>query len=177
MKLYIIRHGQTDNNIQGKINGHNNQQLNEAGIEQAKEASKKIAQLEIDLIISSPIVRTVETTNIININRIPVILNKNLVERDSGDYTNIKISEIDEDDWWNLYPKNDYSHAESVLKVYDRISRFLDDLKLVYPKKKILLVTHGGVFKAIDAYFNGIPENGDFNKSHSGNCELREYEL
>ena len=55
MKLYVMRHGQTDWNVLGKIQGISDTELNETGIKQAKEAKEKFNQLEIDLIFCSPL--------------------------------------------------------------------------------------------------------------------------
>ena len=45
-----------------------------------------------------------------------------------------------------------------------------------YKDKNILLVTHGGTCRAINAYFNGIGENGHVQSAHIKNCEIREFE-
>ena len=55
MKIYAIRHGLTDWNKLGKIQGVSDIELNEIGIEQAKEAAKKISEYNFDLILSSPL--------------------------------------------------------------------------------------------------------------------------
>lgn len=54
MKLYIIRHGQTNWNKKGKIQGKTDIELNEEGIKQAKEARKILENCDIDLIVTSP---------------------------------------------------------------------------------------------------------------------------
>ena len=46
-----------------------------------------------------------------------------------------------------------------------------------YKDKNILLVTHGGTCRAINAYFNGIGENGHVQSAHIKNCEIREFEF
>ena len=70
MKLYVVRHGQTEINVKGQINGHNDIGLNEKGIKQAKEAGKKVKDLKIDLVFCSPIKRTRETCMNVNVNQI-----------------------------------------------------------------------------------------------------------
>ena len=46
-----------------------------------------------------------------------------------------------------------------------------------YKDKNVLLVTHGGTCRAINAYFNGIGENGHVQSAHIKNCEIREFEF
>lgn len=66
MKLLVVRHGRTDWNDLKKIQGAADIELNEEGIKQAEEVSKKLANEKIDLIISSPLKRTRKTSEIIN---------------------------------------------------------------------------------------------------------------
>ncbi len=54
MKLYVIRHGQTDWNVAGKCQGRTDIELNSTGIEQAKKAKTQLKDHKIDLIICSP---------------------------------------------------------------------------------------------------------------------------
>ena len=61
MKLYVIRHGRTKCNDEHKYNGKLDEDINEIGIEQAKKASEEVKNLDIDLIICSPLLRTRHT--------------------------------------------------------------------------------------------------------------------
>ena len=58
MKIYVIRHGQTDWNVAGKCQGRTDIELNETGIEQAKQAKEQLKNYNIDQIICSPLKRT-----------------------------------------------------------------------------------------------------------------------
>lgn len=73
MKLYVIRHGRTKCNDEHKYNGKLDEDINETGIEQAKKASEEVKNLDIDLIICSPLLRTRHTCELVNINKVPVI--------------------------------------------------------------------------------------------------------
>ena len=66
MKIYVLRHGQTSWNVDRKIQGKQDTELNEVGIKQAYEAKKKFNTLNIDLIMCSPLKRTKQTAQIIN---------------------------------------------------------------------------------------------------------------
>ena len=87
MKFYIIRHGQTDWNKKGKIQGKTDIELNEEGIEQAREATKKLENCDIDVIISSPLKRARKTAEIINETKnVPIIFKEELEERGFGEF-------------------------------------------------------------------------------------------
>ena len=86
MKIYLVRHGQTDKNKNNIIQGVIDEVLNENGINQAKELKKKIDNLDIDLMIVSPLKRTRETAKIITENReIETIFDDRIIERNAGE--------------------------------------------------------------------------------------------
>lgn len=68
MKLFLIRHGQTDWNIKGKIQGSHDIELNLTGIKQAEELSNKILEdkYKFSKIYSSPQKRAIKTAEILN---------------------------------------------------------------------------------------------------------------
>lgn len=53
----------------------------------------------------------------------------------------------------------------------------LDELKPKYGEKNILIVTHGGISKAISCYFYGIPEDGNLEGYKHNNCEIKEFTM
>ena len=61
--------------------------------------------LDIDLIICSPLLRARHTCNIVNVNNIEVIYDKRIEERDWGTLTNTKIDECCHNEYWNYYSK------------------------------------------------------------------------
>ena len=66
MKLYLIRHGQTDWNIQGKIQGSHDIPLNDTGRAQAKLVAEGMDSRPVTKIFSSTLVRAVETARMIS---------------------------------------------------------------------------------------------------------------
>lgn len=182
MKLYVIRHGLTNCNVEHKYNCRYDEDINEIGIEQAKEASKKVKNLNIDLIICSPMKRTRHTMEIVNINKIPVIYDDRLMERDGGKLTLITIDvENKKDyfytDYYNYYSTKHIDGLETLPQLFTRVHTFLDEIKEKYNEKNILLVTHGVVATAIQFYFQEIPKDGMINISRQKNCEIRKYEM
>ena len=69
-------------------------------------------------------------------------------------------------------------NGERIQEFFGRVFECVNDIKEENNDKNVLLVTHGGVARAIDCYFNGIPEDKeDTGKFMLGNCEVREYKL
>lgn len=177
MKLYVIRHGRTKCNDEHKYNGKLDEDINETGIEQAKKASEEVKNLDIDLIICSPLLRTRHTCELVNINKVPVIYDKRLEERDCGKLTNVELGDFYYTDYWNYYSKNKVEGLETIPDLFKRVKEFLDEIKEKYKDKNILLVTHGGVARGVYFYFNDIPKDGMIQKFGSSNCGIKEYEL
>ena len=177
MKIYIVRHGETNVNLENKINSLNDDGLNETGIIQAKEVGEKMREIDYDFIISSPLSRAKHTAELLNIKNKNIIYDDRLVERDAGIFTKQSLDTIDSDDWWNINPKEDYADAETVKHVLERIYDFLEEIKYKFNDSNIVIVTHGGVSKTISCYFCGIPDDGNLEKYKHSNCEIHQFEL
>lgn len=175
MKIYVTRHGQTDWNVQGKTQGRADIELNEVGIKQAKQTKEELKNVDIDLIICSPLRRAKKTAEIINEGRnIPIIFDDQIMERDFGEFEGEKIKF---DEFWDYNAHPRYQKVETIQEIISRISNFLDRIKEEYKDKNILLVTHGGVSIAINCYFKGIPADGKLINYCLHNCEVQEFEI
>ena len=91
MYIYVIRHGQTDWNIEKKLLSYTDIPLNAIGIEQCKEAEKLVKNLNYDLVICSPMLRTRQTAEIVNSQKKEIILDKRLVERNANSLEGIDV--------------------------------------------------------------------------------------
>lgn len=175
MKIYATRHGQTDWNVQGKTQGRTDIELNEVGIKQAKQTKEELKNVDIDLIICSPLKRAKQTAEIINEGRnIQIIFDNQIIERNFGEFEGKKIKF---DEFWDYNAHPRYQRAETIQEIISRISNFLDKIKEEYKDKNVLLVTHGGVSIAINCYFKGIPEDGKLINYCLHNCEVQEFEI
>lgn len=177
MKLYIVRHGQTDGNVNKIMDGVRDIDLNESGIEQAKTTRDALKNINFDLVICSPLSRTKHTMEIININHTEVIFDDRIKERDCGEFTGKGFDSLDRNLYWNYFDKTSYEKSESMEHLFNRVYLFLDEIKEKYKDKTILLVTHEGITKVINCYFNGTPEDGNLQTLGLKNCEVKEYLL
>lgn len=177
MNLYIVRHGQTDGNVNKIMDGQRDIDLNETGIEQANITGDEIKDIKFDVVICSPLKRTRHTMELVNVNKYPVIYDDRVKERDCGEFTGKGFDSLDRDLYWNYYDETKYQSAESIPDFFKRVFNFLDEIKERYKDKTILLVTHEGVTKAINCYFNGVPEDGNLQTLGLKNCEVKKYTL
>lgn len=178
MKLYVIRHGETDTNLKGLLNGRLDEDLNITGIKQANLASDILKYKDINLIITSSLKRTMQTAKIINKNNVPVIIDDRFIEREMGELTLTKSSLVDYDEYCSL-DDSKYKGLENVSDLMKRVYEGLEYIKNNYnDNKNILIVTHGAITRCIYSYFNGVPKDLIYlNAKSQKNCEIREYDM
>ena len=138
MKFYVVRHGQTDWNAKGRIQGKTDIELNEIGIEQAKKLKELIKDYNIDLIISSPLKRARKTAEVINeAVKCNIIFEESLKERGYGIFEGMIRKEINDElinsDILNNYQINkEYKEIETIQSLCNRVWKLLDKLKQEY---------------------------------------------
>lgn len=176
METLLIRHGQTEWNALKKVQGKADIKLNEKGIKQAKDVKDKLKDEQIDLILCSPLIRAVETANIINGDRdIPILIDERLSERDFGEFEGMSNTDFDYESFWSYKQNIEYQKAENIREFFQRVYSFLDDIHLKYKNKRILLVAHGGISIPVYCYFNGIPNKDTLLGLALENCEVAKY--
>lgn len=189
MDILVTRHGQTDWNLLGKIQGKTDIELNNTGKKQAEETGNLIKNEEINLIITSPLKRARETAQIINKNFNAIILEDDrLMERGFGkcegltkeERNNLKIQNPEVEYIWNYNKNVDFNEIEKMHDFSKRIYEFLDEIVEKYKDKKILLVTHGGTFVIIKCYFSKFPLEHFIDRDSMkgiGNCEFEKFSI
>lgn len=176
MKLYVTRHGQTQWNKDNLICGATDIELNEKGVEQARELAAMLKNESIDVIYASPLTRAQKTAKIIsNELHIPVVTDQRLFEQDFGIYEG---KDRGAEGFSDLKQQFAFTGAqnESLLHLAQRVYNFLDDIKEKHGDKNVLAVSHGGVCRMIYTYFNSM-SNEEFLKFRQQNCSLMVFEL
>ena len=177
MNIYFVRHGQTDWNIQNRLQGSSDIPLNSTGIKQAHILADKLRSTHFDYIISSPLNRALNTANIINEHRdIPLITDTSLLERSFGCLEGVKGDEYDKNLFWDYSKNYQYKDVEPIQYFFVIIHRYLDSLIKTYPEKTLLLVSHNGVNIATNCYFNGFPNDMNLLNIKLDNCSFENYD-
>jgi uncharacterized phosphatase len=167
-KIILIRHGQDEDNYNKILNGHRDTKLTDLGKEQAKIVAEKLKDDNVEIILTSPLKRAMETASIIsNELKISEIQTEELLkERNFGILTGKPLSDIPKLAK-KVLPVNDVNYfieadgAEDFPNLYKRAQSFLDKISKEYPDKVIVAVTHGDIGKIIRAvYHNWTWEEG-----------------
>lgn len=151
MKIYAIRHGQTDQNLNKIVQGWTNHPLNEFGIKQAYQMGHylKHHNYHFDRIISSPLVRSVKTAEIIqsimNTNHL-IEIDTSFIERDFGVFEGESVDETIKIISVKNFKRDGYEHDEALLQ---RIECGVKNLYKKYPNDSILLSCHSHVSKSL----------------------------
>ena len=176
MKLYVARHGETQWNAMNKICGRTDIPLTQRGLAQAKALAENTADLNIDIIIASPMIRAQQTAAAVSERcGIPVFTDERLIEQDFGIFEGMDRSTpeylANKRQFASRYPG-----GESQMIVAHRVYGLVEELKEKYPGRNILLVCHGGVCRVIRTYFEDMTNEEYFLYSEE-NAAVKEYEL
>ncbi len=176
MKIYSTRHGQTDFNKLDVILGVTDAPLNETGIGQAYELAEKTASLgDVELIIASPMKRALRTAEIVSErNGLTIITDERLREWDYGEYEQKSRYAEGFAEGKTEFAVKIGRNGESLMQLVHRVYSALDEIIEKYSDKTVLIVSHGGVCRVIETYFNDMTKE-EFSGWFMGNCQLIEY--
>lgn len=182
LEIFIARHGQNEDNVNGILNGHRDLPLTELGRDQARQLGGAIKdnELTFDAVYSSPLSRALETAQIVSrIAELPEpIVYDDLIERDFGVMTgqpSDRIKELCSPDiikadiiTYFLSPEG----AETFPDLITRGQKVLDDIRARHSDGRILLVCHGDIGKMIYVAATGKQWRDVLVDFHFGNGDL-----
>lgn len=177
MILYVVRHGKTEWNLEHRCQGISDIPLTQEGRDAAAELQPLVLDLGIDVVISSPLSRAIDTAKILTNGTIPINIDDRLTERNWGMNEGMVVDEIDQIDCWDVILNTNVQGIERVQDFMARISNFLEDIKVRYSDKKVLVVAHSAVLRVIHYLLGTIPEDGDLTKIEIPNLRIIEYEV
>ena len=172
-EFYIVRHGETAANSRNVVQGQNDVPLNETGLAQAARLAERLKAVHFDAVYASDLRRAMRTARIIAPGAAVVPLPE-LREWNLGDWVGLPFGEVE-----RRYPdevaalredRADFqiSGGESKRQVYDRVSRCLAELAEREQGRRVLVVTHCGVIRAMLRFALGgvhsfpcVPEVGN----------------
>ena len=156
MKIYITRHGETQWNVKGLMQGWKDSELTEKGIDNAKRLGERLKDINFDVIYSSPLKRAVDTAKYINGEKnTKIVLVESLKEMGVGVWEGMEHSKVKE-----LYPEQHTNfwerphlfkpqeNGESFEEVLMRVKKVWQDI-INAGGDNVLIVTHAVVLKTL----------------------------
>lgn len=160
LTLYLVRHGQTAYNAEGRIQGWLDVPLDASGLRQASQLGRRFGGKAIHAVYSSPLSRASETARVIaSACGQEVSLDDRLREYDMGEWSGLTGDEI------NALTPAPRSHeherpipgGETAEAMRVRVEAFLQDIVARHPSDAIVAVSHGGTLGAMIAAMIGLP--------------------
>ncbi|MBN1149392.1 MAG: histidine phosphatase family protein [Anaerolineales bacterium] len=162
-RLFLIRHGETDWNVEGRYQGQADPPLNQRGHYQACELGEQLIAVDLDVLYTSPLLRSAQTAEIIAEKlAIPVYQDARLMEIHQGDWQTRLRSEIVqiypnlfkrwETEPWNVTPPS----GESLEQVQQRVYSAIDDILQNHTEQRIGIVTHRIPIALIKMRYQGL---------------------
>ena len=165
MRLYLVRHGETDWNRLGKFQGQRDIHLNDPGLVQARETARAALAWEPTAIYASPLTRTMQVASeIARLTGLPVTQDSRLMELDLGDVEGVSGSEM-RAGWpevhrvWRDAPElAAMPGGESLEELEDRVWRAFVDIERIHgDDDNIVVVSHNFAIRAMCGKLAGIP--------------------
>jgi probable phosphoglycerate mutase len=156
-RIIAVRHGETSWNVDARIQGQLDIQLNDTGRWQARRVGHALSSEQLTAIYSSDLGRAHETARAIGeAAGIPVVAHPGLRERRFGMFEGKTFDEIHQNwpehahNWRKRIPEWEPPEGgESLLQLRERVTRTLNDLAAPHPGQQIAVVAHGGVLDTL----------------------------
>lgn len=159
----LIRHGNSEavDYIPGRAPGVH---LSKTGKQQAKELAENLTSIQIDMLISSPLDRTIETAHFIAEKKsLFTEVNEAFLEIEFGEWTGKSFAELEKDTQWKNFHTfragTKIPLGELITETQNRFVTEIIALRKLHPEKTIAIVSHGDPIRAAICYFTGIPLN------------------
>jgi probable phosphoglycerate mutase len=170
-EIYLVRHGETDWNAEGRLQGHSDIPLNAKGLEQATALRNHLAHIPFAAAFSSDLIRAKKTAEIVlDPREVPLTTTMALRERHAGVFEGrpaielnqlsakllTTIKELSKEEFLSYKWHPD---IETSAEVHQRVRRFLETLFPSYLGSPLLIVSHGGVIRSLlDHLSDFIPQ-------------------
>lgn len=186
MKLYIMRHGETDWNAQVRLQGCSDVPLNENGRRLAKVTGEALKDIKFDAVFSSPLSRAVETAKLVlGEQRVPIVTDHRIIEISFGEWegrrSQKEFGEIPQDMLYNFFHATEKYVAppkgETFAQILERTKDFYEELmqKKEFANSNILISSHGAAARAL---LQNVYRDGNFWQSGvPGNCAITIVEI
>ncbi len=170
IRLYLVRHGETEYNRKGVYYGRTDCLLSDYGVWQAEKLKNILFPVQFDRVISSPLQRSMQTAKrIIGEKQLQIQQIEGFAEFDFGAWEGKHYQEIEADDpenwqsWINDWKYAQVPDGDSFMIFYNRVKSSLAQIFAGGLDETILIVAHQGTLRVIAAELMGMKEEGYWN--------------
>ncbi len=152
--VYLIRHGETEFNKAGRVQGWTESPLSDLGREQARRVGERLRGVKFDIVVSSPSGRAVETANIAVENRAPIHVRDGIREINLGVWEGRSAAELrkaypeDVALWFDRPSDLRIEGGETIRRFRSRVTGAMNDIQNEFDDKSIAVFAHGGMICA-----------------------------
>ena len=153
--VLLLRHGRSTANAQGVLAGRNDSELDETGRDQALDLGNRLADVPLDVLVSSPQLRARQTAAMAATGRAEAVVNDAFAECDYGDWSGAALSELATEPAWEIVQWQpsaaQFPQGETMAQMAHRATHGVRELVREHPDGFVWIVTHGDIIKAIVA--------------------------
>ncbi len=158
--VLLLRHGRSTANAQGVLAGRNDSELDETGRDQALDLANRLADVPLDVLVTSPQLRARQTAQMAAAGRAEAVVDDAFAECDYGDWSGAALSELATEPAWEIVQWQpsaaQFPAGETMAQMAHRATHGVRQLVSAHPQGFVWVVTHGDVIKAIVADALGV---------------------
>ena len=177
MKIILVRHGETESNYKDLCQGISNILLNDTGRRQSQKLREEIKNKKFDVCYTSPLVRAVETAMILIGDRVEMIPERKLIDRNLGKLEGKSREMYDAKKYWDYKLNCNDLGVEPVQDIFKRCKEFLDYVFEKHAGQNVLIVAHAATIRAIRHILLGSNLEKTILHDNIKNCYYEEIEV
>lgn len=181
MRLLLVRHGESEWNAAGRLQGQADPPLSELGRHQAARMAARLVDEPIDAIVASDLVRASDTARALaDAVSMPVLPRSDLREVDLGSWTGVSRSEIEASDpeaWrrWRIEGVEGWEGGERYADAMERVAAAVRSIAADWDGRTVVAVTHGGCIRLATCHLLGMPADQFGRIMSIGNASITEF--
>lgn len=180
MNVYVLRHGTTVWNEKGITQGRSQNRLSANGKILAQQTAEKLKNIPFDIIFSSPLMRTMQTANIVNsFHKVKIIKTDLLTEVNQGIFTGRYKSSLTKEEQFLKDTKHPSTGIETYEEMLDRCNEFVETKLKTSNFSNALIVSHNNICSILECVLtNTKPDFSSHTKMNTfNNAEFKKFTI
>lgn len=181
MRLLLVRHGESEWNALGRLQGQADPELSKLGRRQAAHMAARLVDEQVDAVVSSDLQRAMDTARALaDAVGLAIVPREDLREVDLGSWTGASRDELERDNpdaWrrWRIEGIEGWEHGERYDQAMVRVGGAIEAIAEQYRDKTVVAVTHGGCIRLATCLLLGMPASELGRIMSIGNASITEF--